>query len=309
MGAIANQPAFIIVYGAIKLGKTTDVLMSFPRARFIAAPGSLKASVGVAGFEPTDVRDLATIPEITKLVKDTKPGTFDAIVVDDFTLYVARQVRSLELSGAGGYDLWGAVYRHILDLREASRCCGMHCIFTMHELPPRMDGGISLPGSPALPGKKLPYDVPAAADMVLRAQPMPMGMGGAIGWPTVYRCDATDPSWRTGDRHNVTPDMAPMNLGEILRLVQKTAGAPESFAPRRHPGLVWHEPWVEAAAGQIMKQGVVAIPAAKAVLKALFDACLVKDPDQRHALWACRDAWDRAVLRNALTSHRTKFYF
>jgi len=308
LGTIANQPAFVIIMGALGLGKSADALMSFPRARFIAAPGALKAAVGVAGFEPADVRDVETIPEMIKIVRETRPGQADAIVVDDLSLYVARQVRALQLSGIGGYDLWGAIFRHILDLREAARRCGMHCIFTMHELPPRMEDGAKVAGSVALPGKKLPYDVPAAADMVLRAQPVPQGMGNALGWPVIYRCNPSDPEWRTKDRHNVTPDMSPMNIGEILRLIQQVTGAPKTFAPRRLAALEWHEAWVENAAGAIMTRGVTDLPHARGVVAALIDACMKKDPDERHALWAARDAWDRAGLRSALSKHRRQFF-
>jgi hypothetical protein len=309
MGAIADQPVFVILMGAIGTGKSTDALMSFPRGRFIAAPGALKPSMGVAGFEPADVRDVDTIPDMIKIVEATKPGQADALVVDDFTLYVKRQVRSLERSGVGGFDLWGAVHRYVLDLREALRRCGMHGILTMHELPPRMDNGIRLPGCPALPGKTLPYDVPAAADIVLRAQPIPSGMAAAIGWPVVYRCDPADPEWRTKDRTNTTPDMAPMNIGEILRLAARENGNPK-FAPRRLAALEWHEPWVETAAQAIMSgKGVVDLTQARAVLGQLEEACLGRDPDPRHALWACRDAWDRAFLRSALAKHRRKFFF
>jgi hypothetical protein len=310
MGIIAAQKAFIIVFGAIKLGKTTDILMSFPRSVFVAAQGSLKASIGVAGFEPpaAAVRDLAGLVEtialvesIGKLPANKRP---DAIVVDDFTLFVAREVARLEKT-MGGFDLWGVIYRRVLNLREAARAAGVHVVFTMHELPPREEKGLRLPGSVALPGKKLPYDVPAAADMVLRAQPMSAEMGSGLGWPVLYRCDPTDVEWRTGDRHNVTPDRSPMNLGEILRLVAKEAGAPEGWAPRRAPGLEWHEPWIEIASSKI---DVTQIEGARDVLRALNAACLKKDPDPRHAAWAIRDAWDRAVLRHALKSHHTKHF-
>lgn len=314
MGTIAGQHAFIIVFGAIGTGKTTDALMSFPRSIFVAAPGALKSSIGVAGYEPPDgaIRDLTNLDALVTLVTaigrlDPKKKP-DAVVVDDLTLYVAREVRELERGGTGGYDLWGLVYRKILDLREAGRRAGVHVIFTMHELPPREDKGVRLPGSVALPGKKLPYDVPAAADMVLRAVPVPASLGSGLGWPVLYRCDPTDAEWRTKDRHNVTPDYSPMNLGEILRLVAIEAKAPAGWAPKRAPGLEWHEAWVENAAQAILSKGVTDLDNAKAVLKSLHDNALKKDPDNRHAAWAMRDAWDRAVLRNALRSHRTKLF-
>lgn len=319
MGVIASQPAFVVVFGQIKLGKTTDMLMSFPRALFIAAPGALKSSIGVAGFEPPPnaVKDVASLEELVNLILSLKPGQYDAIVVDDFTLYVQRQIQITSRS-SGGFDLWAAIYRFVLAIREAARRCGMHFAMTMHELPPRVNDGVKLPGSPMLPGNKLPFDVPAAADMVLRAQPFSAAMATGLGWPVLYRCDPSDSEWRTGDRHNVTPDMSPMNLGEILRLVAREAGAPPTWAPKRLPGFEWQEALVEKGAGLILvgnpqiaadKRPPLDIAWAKIVMRQLHDAVIAKhSKDERHALWTCRDAWDRAVLRNALGAHRRKFF-
>lgn len=314
MGNIARQPVFQIVYGPIGSGKTTDLLMSYPRAFFVAAPGALKASIGVAGFEPPDasVRDFESIPAITEFVtKGLKPGAFDALVVDDFSLYVQRQIVKMQNSGVGGFDLWGAIFRFTLMLREACRTCGMHAAFSMHELPPREEKGVRLPGCPALPGQKLPYDVPAAADLVLRAVPA-LPVGDVLGFPNRYACDATSAAYRTKDRHNVTPDMAPMNTREILGLISRESRgmAPANFVPRRAPGLEWQEDLVEKAATAILAKtpGKLDVGFAQKVGKALFDAALKRSPDERHALWTVRDAWDRAVLRHALSGHRRKFF-
>lgn len=313
MGIIAGEKAMIMTFGAIKVGKTVDALMSFPRALFICARGALKGGIGVAGFEPPDgaIRDVATLPDMIALVeaagKLPEKSRPDAVVIDDYSLYVAREVARLEKTSSG-FDLWGFVYRFTLALRETARKAGCHVVFTMHELPPKIENGIAYAGTVALPGKKLPYDVPAAADMVLRAQPVEAALGSGIGWPIVYRCNPTDSQWRTGDRHNVTPDYSPMNLGEILRLVAREAKAPAGWAPRRAPGLEWHESWVENAAESIRASGIADMKKARDVLRALHEACLKKDPDERHAAWAMRDAWDRAVLRNALSAHRRQYF-
>lgn len=314
MVSVAAQHVFAILFGAIGTGKTVDALMSFPRALFIAAPGALKGAIGVAGFEPKAILDCESIPAITARVEEAgklpEARRPDAIVIDDFSLYVSRQVL-ISSASVGGFELWGVIYNYVLRLREAARRSGIHIVMTMHEALPYDDRGARRPGTVALPGKKLPYDVPAAADMVLRAQPLAPGAPGAnpIGWPVVYRCDPTDPEWRTKDRHNVTPDMSPMNLGEIMRLVATEAKAPAGWAPRRLPSLEWHEGYVENAATAILSKGAADQAHARAVLRALHDACVRRDPDERHALWAARDAWDRAVLRSALSNHRRKFYF
>jgi hypothetical protein len=306
--ALARQPAFIIIYGAIKLGKTCDALMSFPHAAFIAAPGALKAALGVAGFSPPDnrVRDVASLPQVVdalRMAANANPATRpDAMVIDDLTLYVQRQVSRSTL---GGFDLWGAIYKMIVDMRDEARRCGMHVVVTMHESPPHKVDGRTVPGTVMLPGNKLPFDVPAAADMVLRAQPMTTGYGNPVGWPVVYRCNASDPEWRTGDRHNVTPDMSPMNIGEILRLYARENNVP-TFAPRRL--FAWQEDLVAKASEVILARGVENVADCREVLRALAVGVRLRDTDERHVMWTLRDAWDRAVLTHAMRADRLKLY-
>jgi hypothetical protein len=306
--ALARQPAFIIIYGAIKLGKTCDALMSFPKAAFIAAPGALKAALGVAGFSPPDnrVRDVSSLVQVVdtlRMAANAKPASRpDALVIDDFTLYVQRQVSRSSLSG---YDLWGAIYKMVVDLRDEARRCGMHVIVTMHERQPHKEDGKVYPGTVMLPGKTLPFDVPAAVDMVLRAQPVAAAYANPVGWPVVYRCNASDPEWRTGDRHNVTPDYSPMNIGEILRLYARENNVP-TFAPERL--FPWQEELVSKGAGALLDRGVANVADCRAVLKVLAEATRKRDTDERHVMWTLRDAWDRAVLTHAMHTDRLKRY-
>lgn len=307
MGVIAAQPAFAFVYGEVKTGKTADCGFSFPRAKWIANPGALKPLLGLCGYEPPDAdqHNVETVREATEIVVKLPPGKFDAVVVDDLTLLVDRTVARLTKAGAGGYDLWAAVHRQLLDLREAARRCGMHVILNSHATPPHKIDGTYSRGAPALPGKTLPYKLPAAADLVLRSQPAPP-QSITFGWPILYRCDPGDPEWVTGDRHNVVPDLAPMNLGEILRLVGFSTGNPR-FGPRRLPGLEWQEPLVEKGASLLVEPGDDA--RTKEVLRAIFDRAMAKHTkDERHALWTVRDTLDRATLRRALAQHRRKHY-
>lgn len=313
---ISDQPAFVLQYGPPKMGKTTDDLLSFPRAVWIAAPGALKPSIGVCGYEPLADRvfDVARIAEATEIVEKLgeakrhgkSKADVDAIVVDDLTLLVDRTVAALTRSGTGGFDLWAAVHGQLLALREAARRAGIHVVLNCHEIGPRIVDGSRFRGCPALPGKTLPYKIPAACDMVLHVAAAPPN-SVSIGWPVHYRVGADDPDWITGDRHNVTPDPSPMNLGEILRLAARVSGR-ASFGPRRLPGLEWQEEIVEKGANTILKNiGDTAL--VKAVLGEVLKHAMTKfNADERHALWTVRDTYDRAILRNGLAAHRRKFF-
>jgi len=104
VGIIASQPAFVAQYGAPKKGKTTDCLFSFPRAKWVAAPGALKPSVGVCGYEPpdSDQHNVDSVKQATALVEAMDPTKYDALVVDDLTLLVDRTVAELSKRGVSG---------------------------------------------------------------------------------------------------------------------------------------------------------------------------------------------------------------
>jgi hypothetical protein len=304
LGGIASQPAFVCQYGVIKTGKTTDLLYSFPRAIWISAPGALKSALGVVGYEPRKQFYVEHIREATALVEAAPKGRFDALLVDDLTLLVERTVAALEKAGVKGYDLWGSVYKQMLRLREAARECGMHVVLNAHESPPGVTDGTFWRGTMALPGKKLGYSIPAACDIVVRAFPNDKI---TVGWPISYLCDPTNTDWTSGDRHNVTPAISPMNLGEILRLAGRVGGNP-AFGPRRLDGLEWQEVLVEKGAAALAGKLDDADEVKKILGMIMEKALRSHTKDERHAIWAVRDTYDRAVLTDGLSAHRRKFY-
>jgi hypothetical protein len=310
LGTVASQPAMIGQTGRPKLGKTVDDLFSFPRGIFIAAPGALKGAVGVCGYEPKKVFYVEEVREATALVRAAPVGKFDALVIDDFSLLLQRTVASIE-KRLTGFALWGAIYKQTLELREAARTVAMHTVLNAHEQTPGTDEtGKYWAGTMALPGKKLPYEIPAACDVVVRAVPPEPDAKPEFGWPVRYFCNPASPEWITGDRHNVLPVLGPMNLAEALRLVGFVAGNP-SFAPRRLEGLEWQEALVEKGASAIVAgwQAEGATFVVKPILSALFDKAMsAHTKDERHAMWAVRDAYDRAVLRHGLSTHRRRYY-
>jgi hypothetical protein len=275
--------AVVAVYGPSGIGKTTDLLYSLPNALFVAPPGALKPAHNVVGHVPDSV-EASTIMEATKIVADLakrNDSKYDAVVVDDFSLLSESTVNTLEKK-LSGFKLWGGVRDAVLDFRNTARHAGMHVVLTAHESTPRTVNGTFIRGGPKLPGR-LPEDVPTACDLVLRAA----FDQSRRGWHAVYRCTVDDPQWVTKDRHGVTPDRSPMNVGEILR----AAG----YVIRRAEGLDWQEELVEAFCVALL-----ADPASEAALmNEVIDIAREKTDNDLHIRWVMRDALDRAALRRA----------
>lgn len=273
--------AVIANYGPSGSGKTTDQLYSFPNGLFIAPPGAIKPAHNVVGFVP-DTVEAASIMEATKLLKDAaKTGKYDAVIVDDFSLLSESTVNALEKK-LTGFKLWGALREYVLDFRDTARRVGMHVVLTAHESTPRTINGTFVRGGPRLPGR-LPEDVPTACDLVLRAA----FEQNKRGWHAVYRCTIDDPNWVTKDRHGVTPDRAPMNTAEILRMA--------GYEIRRAPGLEWQEGIVDALAKLL-----VAEPENEgALMQEAISICGERTTNPLHIRWVMRDSLDRAALLHA----------
>lgn len=312
-----RDPVLGTIYGPIKVGKTTDLCYAFPRAIWIAAPGATAPAASVCGYEiarpPVDIEDLDVAIKILHGLQDPanrKKLDVDALVLDDLTLYVDRTIRSLAAKGVGSknhFELWGKIRIKLLDLRDTGRRAGVHVFMNAHEGAPKMVNGARVRGGPALPGAGAEL-VPAACDVVLRASPNPMGI--STGWKVEYRCTAEDLDYVSGDRYNVTPDHAPMNLGEILRA--------QGFPIRRHPDLLWQEEIVEKVASVILSD-IANADLTKRALSVAFEEAIKrqggigttqaeKDLREKRAVWVQRDAYDRAILRNAQSKHRRRLF-
>lgn len=287
---------------------STDNIYSFPGAFFLAPPGALKPSVNVVGYDipPQHIYDPKSVPDAAAKLKEiARTGKFKVAVVDDFSMLCELSFALLEQSrGLTGWKLWGALSDEVLDFRDTARRLGIHVFVNMHERAPSMTSGTAQRGGPKLPGK-LPESFPAACDIILRAAPGASTFGTKMGWANVYRCNPTDPTYVTGDRHGVTPDNAPMNLAEILR----AAG----YEIPRAPGLEWMERAVEIVADVLLKGGpsmdnasmqqaapwlvqqMIVLPYYAAVASTLEGQRRIG----LHARWVMRDAYDRTVLLRA----------
>lgn len=301
------DPSFSIVYGELKVGKSLDAIAAFPDAVYVAAPGALAAAEAVLGLPPRKKEDLQTFTAIRGYVESV-PGSVD-IVIDDATLIADRSAIAFEEKGLSGWDIWDAVLRAALRLRDALRRRGGHCVMTCHSRPAYVERGVRQKGCPSFQGQ-CARKIPAAADFLLRAEERPglaapasADVGDMLdaaqprekgppqrGWPMVYRT-GLHPDWLQGSRYHI-PDLVPMNLGEILRLA--------GFKIPRARGLEWQEPLVIALAARILEVGLEDDQKVSDAMARVLEAARKRfRASEAHAYWAVRDGYDRAVLRIA----------
>jgi len=287
-----TEPALILTYGPPGYGKTTDCGFSFPNGLFIAARGALQSIRTVCGYEPR-VETANTIDDVTKRIKSLKKGEFDTVVIDDFS-FLAEQTMAVYEKKYSGFKLWGAVRESTLDFRNAARYADCHIILNCWEQEPKTKpDGSRVRGGPNLSGK-LPEQLPAMCDLVLRCGQEPMRKP----WAGVYRC-FLDTNYVMKDRFNIAQmiDPAPMNLAEIMRTV--------GYKVSRHPDLPWQEDVVESVA-----QSIVAAPPASmtTIANDAYRNLTGAGATPAAARWTIRDACDRAVIRRAMTTRNDSFF-
>lgn len=307
-----RDPACVLIYGPSGAGKTVDELYSFPNAFFCAPPGALKPGKLVVGYEPPDwhVWDPPDVESITKFLPTVattrctrcpKPHAFTEAVVDDFSLYVDRQIVVLEQQRLSGGPLWQRLQSILLDFRDVGRRCRLHLTVSCHERGPKVVDGIGQRGGPKLPGK-LPEAVPAAFDLVVRATygggAVPGAVGGRIGWPGMYRCSPSDTNFVSRDRHGVAPDPAPMNIAEVLRAAE--------YVIARAPGLEWMDEAVRVVATALLFDagGHYRPPTDDHMVLQAALGLFHPSMNPLHVNWVLRDAVDRVVIaRSRLNPH------
>jgi hypothetical protein len=281
-----------LVYGPSGLGKTTDCGFSFPNAYFLAAPGALKSIESMCGYSPPGA-NIKTIPEAIKVLQIFgKEGKYKTLVIDDFSFMAEQTFSWLEAKKMTGFKLWGEMRDLAIEFRNESRYSGMNVVLNCWEQPPKVTPeGAKIRGGPMLPGK-LPEQIPALCDIVLRAMPDSKRQPH----PVVYRC-MPDPSYSMKDRNSIADrvDPAPMNIGEILR-----AGG-EDLGPRR-----WPEQEDQVEKFSQLFTGVVAEDKEKA--NQTFRALRSAGMSIHQTRWTIRDALDRALIRRDLNTSNEDFF-
>jgi len=277
----AEQPVVVCTYGPSGIGKSTDMGYSFPNALFIAAPGALNSVTSLCGYAPTTTW-VDTIPDATELIKAAS-SKFSTVVIDDFSFLAEQTFSSLEKKYSG-FRLWGELRDAALRFRDTSRMAGVNVVMNCWEQAPKTKpDGSRVRGGPMLSGR-LPEQIPALCDIVLRAVHEPRNQP----WPAVYRCNP-DPSYVMKDRFHTASvaDPSPMNLGELLRA--------SGLNVPRHPSMNGQEEDVTAISSSLT--GVVKDDTP--LLNEVYTSLISAGKPVAAARWTLRDALDRAVLRRA----------
>lgn len=293
------DPSFSILYADLKAGKTACAIAAFPGATFIAAPGALSPAESVWGLPPRARVDLETFTDVRQLAERTDTD----LVIDDATLIADRTAAKFG-EKLSGWDVWGAVLNSAIRMRDTLRRRGRHIVMTCHPRPPHVEQGVRVRGGPSFQGQCF-QKLPAAADLLLRAEPKP-GVGDPTyngpklrGWSMIFRT-AWHPDWLQGSRYD-TPDMAPMNLGEILRCA--------GFTIPRLRGLEWQESLANALANRILEVGIQDEAKVSDAIQKIRDLGLARfSKTEAHVYWAVSDGYARAILRISRAAQRTAIW-
>lgn len=299
-----DQPALVLGYAPSGYGKTTDLVLSFPRFLFICQPGGLLPAETVAGYRPNQIRTARTFDDLIAIIeqekkkqKQSKEKLWDGMVIDDWSLMsdtsLAKFEENYPLNKAGYKDtnaFWGKVRSKLLEVRDVLRYADFHMVCNAHERGPHTDERKGyVPGGPMLPGT-MPADMPKTFDAVLRVVPV----DGVPVWPFAYRADENDTSWVTKNRFAIYGDF-PLNLGEMLRMFYGTEG---QWGIRRHESMPWQEEMVEKIS-RALAPYELASEDHVAMRQRCVDSMRKKIPGvtDMQMMWTLRDGMHRAVFR------------
>lgn len=281
------DPMFGLSYAPSSYGKTVDAGYTFPKALFIAKRGATKSITAVCGYTPPVVLH-TNLDDAAKVIRE-QGANYGAVVVDEFDFLVEDTLRQLERRYTG-FKLFGELRKAVLNFREEARNSAAHVWLTGLEKAPKVkEDGTRIKGGPALTGD-LPEKLPAMCDLVLRGARDPMRKP----FPGIYRLDGESSDWVGKDRDDGTPDPAPMNIGEIMRLNGYDL-------PRLFP---WQEAAVEKIALEIQGDTMSEI----SIVSEWYTKLLEKKVSPQTARWTVRDGWDRAILRLAKQAKQASFF-
>jgi len=248
---VQSSSVLTIAAGPSGIGKTTDLILTWPRALFFCSPGAVKPARQFLGrnLEPWQIVHVRTINDVLLHLQTlTTDGTLQqasAVVVDDLSILAESSYLDLkaQYNASRTFAMWDDLKRQLQSLREWLRHLNLHASCNAHLAVPETDSnGVFHKGGPSMPSKKMRAQVPHIADLVLVAE----AKADRKPWGAVYRCDPPNPQWHVKDRHGVCSGIMPLNTGEILR----AAG----YAVPRLPGLEWQDAAADKIA-QRLKEG------------------------------------------------------
>jgi len=273
---------FAVIYGPSKTGKSTATGAAGAGGLFIAQTGGLLPLKNYLGLEKVRVQAAQNVQHAGDIVTKAA-GKVPTIVVDDLSLLTEVTVTELEKNHTFG-EMWRKLRHQVLFMRDAARYAtsnGTHVIFNCHQSPPKTSSGKYVRGGPKLPGQ-LPEQFSAFADIVARVEYEET----AAPWKYVLRT-GPNPEYISGDRLDIFPDPAPMNLGEALRAAGYKLPRPKE--------LEWMEPLVDKTSALVLSEG---LENWRETLRKV--GTKIRDQhDLRHVRWALQDSLHRAVIKNA----------
>ena len=279
---IESSAIFAVIYGPSKTGKSTATGAAGASGLFLAQPGGLLPVSRFLGLSGIEYLSPKGIIETAALIT-SNAGKHPTIVVDDLSILTEVTLATLEKTHTG-WDMWRELRSQILFLRDSARLAtskGTHVIFNCHESPPKTTSGKYVRGGPKLPGQ-LPEQFSAFADVVARVQ----YDATAAPWKYVLRT-GPDAEYICGDRLDIFPDPAPMNLSEAMRCA--------GYDLPRPKGLEWQESVVEQLSQKLLEEGLLDW---RKILRPAAEK-LRKNYSLPHIRWAMQDSLNRAVLMNA----------
>jgi len=279
---VTESGIFVVIYGPSKTGKSTATGAAGASGLFLAQSGGLLPLVNYLGLADVEFLEPKVVEDASKIVVKAA-GKYPTIVIDDFSLLVEQTIQELETKHSFG-DMWRELRHQVLGIRDAARMAtakGTHVIFNCHQSPPKTSSGKYVRGGPQLPGQ-LPEQFAAFADIVARVKFDPT----AAPWKYVLRT-GPDAEHISGDRLDIFPDPAPMNLGEALRLA--------GYDIPRPKGLEWMEKVVASLSEKVLDEGLADW---RRTLKPAAEK-LREKYSLPHVRWAIQDSLHRAVLTNA----------
>ena len=284
--APTSRPSVVgVTYSVAKTGKTLGMLRAFPGAKFLAPNEGCVLPASYLGFDP----NITVFPPDKGLIDLAqaiqKVGQRDrVVVVDDLSVFAFRRFRALKKTG-NNWQATDILKAEILDhVLPAARAVPAHVFFTAHVQPPKVVGKEDkyIKGCPLLAGWQLPEQFPGLIDLLMRVVHT-----GNDGWPYAYKA-GPDEDYVTGDRLSITPDIAPMNLREVMLQAGYELPRPEQFK------------WMEQSVEVISKMLLIAHKQDEdkaEVLRKTLPKLQQKTENERHIRWVWADAFDRAVMK------------
>jgi hypothetical protein len=281
-----GEPAFVVVFGPVGIGKSTDVALFDPEAWTLGAPGCVKGAEKILGPDRYAALvgrriEAQNIDHAIGVLNAIAAGQLErrTVLVDDLSLLAEAETVALksQISRSDTRYLWDVFASKIILLKTAMRRAGVHVLASCHMRSPSTDEkGKFTPGGPSMGGPKGTMILATEADVIYGLERDP----ACYPYPAAYRCEYPSQQWAYKDRYGALLGTAPANLREILRTVDA--------APPRPAGLEWLDDAAESVASTPGNPRDVGQEAYTRLRSHVGDG---------PAFWAVRDGLARRTLR------------